>query len=278
MPTKPKTIKACVMGWPVDHSLSPKLHGWWLKKYGIDGTYETQAVTAAKLQDSLSALIDNDYAGCNLTVPLKEDALALMDMHDESCLASGAVNTVVVKNGKLKGFDSDGFGFVENLKAKYPAWSGQRIVIVGTGGAARSIITKLKETGAKRFALVNRTVGRAEKIIEEFKIDADVYGWDQRHNALKDATMLINGTSLGMRGQAALDLKLDQLPPTAVVCDLIYRPLLTPLLQAAQARGNPVLDGMGMLIHQARLGFEKWYGQKAEVTPELEAYMQSLAT
>jgi shikimate dehydrogenase len=277
MPLEKKTLKACVMGWPVDHSLSPKLHGWWLKKYGIDGTYTTQAVTAQKLKDALCAMIDDDFSGCNLTVPLKEEALALMDMLDDSSVASGAVNTVVVKNGKLKGFDSDGFGFLENLNAKQPGWARDRVVMIGTGGASRSIITSLKNAGVKEFIFVNRTRGRAEAVAEAFDLRAQVFNWSERTEALKDASMLINCTSLGMVGQSALELPLDQLPTKAVVADLVYRPLMTPLLAAAAVRGNPIVDGMGMLIHQARLGFEKWFKHAPEATPELEAYMQKLA-
>jgi shikimate dehydrogenase len=277
-PTKPKTFKqACVMGWPIAHSLSPKLHGYWLDKYSIEGGYHAEAVPAVKLRDALQALIDEGYAGCNLTIPHKEEALALMDSHDDSALVAGAVNTVVVQGGKLVGYDSDGFGFIENLKAQYPAWKGDRVAVIGTGGAARSIIATLKQYGAKQFALVNRTEDRAHKIADAFCLDAEIYSWEHRHDALKDATLLINSSCLGMIGQDALDLKLDNLPPEAAVCDIVYRPLKTQLVLDAKERGNPVVKGLGMLLHQGRLGFRLWFGTDPEVTPELYDNMKKLA-
>jgi len=274
---QPEEIRSCVMGWPVNHSLSPKMHGWWLELYHICGSYGMQAVEPKNLKDALQQLLDQGYAGCNLTLPLKEEALGLMDIHDESALTAGAVNTVVVKNGKLHGYDSDGYGFIENLKAQHADWSGERVAIVGTGGASRSIISSLKKAGAQRFVLVNRTRERAQKIIENFELDADICDWENRSKLLKDATMLVNCTSLGMKGQPPLEIDLAALPTTAVVCDLVYRPIMTPLLRQAAERGNPVVDGMGMLIHQGRLGFKLWYGRDPEVTPEIYAFMKGCA-
>ncbi len=265
------------MGWPIKHSLSPTMHGYWFSKYGIDGKYTAEPVPAVKLRDALQTLIDNGYSGCNLTLPHKEEAMALMDMHDESCLQAGAVNTVVIKDGKLKGFDSDGFGFMENLKMQHAAWKGDRVVIIGTGGASRSIIASLRDAGAKRFVLVNRTQERAEKIVSSFGINAEIFGWDQRNEALKDATLLINSSCLGMVGQEPLPLDLNQLPTTATVCDIVYRPLDTPLLAAARTRGNPVVEGLGMLLHQGRFGFKKWFGQDPEVTQDLYEKMKKAA-
>ncbi len=269
--------RACVMGWPVSHSLSPKLHGFWLDKYGIKGAYSTMAITPEALKDALKLVADRGYAGCNLTIPLKEAALPLMDVHDESCLMSGAVNTVVVKDGKIHGFNSDGFGFVENLKTHNPKWNGERVVILGTGGASRGVIASLRAAGAKHFVLVNRTPEKAERIVKQFKLDGEVHAWERRHAALADATLLVNCTSLGMTGQSPLDLDLAQLPKEATVCDLVYRPLVTPLLHAAHARGNTVVEGLGMLMHQGRLGFEHWFGRDPEVTKELYEYMGKLA-
>lgn len=276
MPSKqPK--QACVMGWPVAHSLSPHMHGYWLKKYGIEGSYTKEPVPAVKLRDALQGLIDNGYAGCNLTLPHKEEALALMDEHDESALLAGAVNTVIVKDGKLKGYDSDGFGFFENLKSQHPEWKGDRVVVIGTGGTARSIISTLKSYGAEKFVLVNRTRERAEKIAESFDLDADIRGWEDRHSALEDATLLVNSSCLGMTGQESLDLDLSALPVTAGVCDVVYKPLLTPLLQAARQRGNTTVEGLGMLIHQGRLGFKNWFGIDPEATAGLWAEMRRVA-
>jgi shikimate dehydrogenase len=269
--------KACVMGWPVSHSLSPALHGYWLKKYGIAGEYAPMAVTQERLKEALRLIADRGYRGCNLTRPLKEAALGLMDAHDESCLMSGAVNTVVIGDGKLKGFNSDGFGFLENLKARLPGWQGGRVVILGTGGAARGIIASLRGADAAHFVLVNRTPEKAEKIARSFSLPAEVCAWKHRHAALKDATLLVNCTSLGMEGEPELELDMALLPKTAGVCDIVYRPLMTPLLCAAQARGNPVVEGLGMLLHQGRLGFDHWFGRDPEVTPELYEIMKRAA-
>lgn len=263
-------IRTCVLGFPVSHSLSPKLHGFWLKKHAVHGAYTSMAVTPEHLPKALDILTERGFAGCNLTLPLKEIALSLMDKHDESCLMSGAVNTVVIRDGKKIGYNSDGFGFMESLKAQHPNWDGTRIVILGTGGAARGIIASLKSAGTKQFVLVNRTREKAEKIVSAFKIkDAIVTDWKDRAAALKNATLLVNCTSLGMEGNPPLELELSHLPKTATVCDIVYRPLTTPLLVAARQRGNPVVEGLPMLLHQGRLGFQHWFGIDPIVTPEL---------
>lgn len=266
-------VRACLLGWPVSHSLSPKLHGWWLKQYRIAGSYKTMSVMEAQLADALKLLVDQGYAGCNLTLPLKEAALPLMDAHDESCLMSGAINTVVIRNGKKTGFNSDGFGFVESLKTQFPAWDGSSTVIIGTGGASRGIIASLRAEGAKHFILVNRTREKAERVKKQFTLDAEIVDWENRDAALKDATMLVNCSSLGMVDEPPLDIDLKLLPETAAVCDIVYRPLLTPLLAAAKKRGNPVVEGLPMLLHQGRLGFDYWFGRDPEVTKELYDYM-----
>lgn len=265
---KPK--QACVMGWPVEHSLSPRIMSYWISRYGINATYKAMPVTLEQLKDAMQMLIDSDYVGCNLTIPLKEEAMALMDSHDESALISGAINTVVVKDGKLKGYNSDGFGFMESLKAQFPEWRGDKVVVVGTGGAARGVIAALKTAGVKHFALVNRTAERAEVLVSSLELNAEVFKWEDRAQALGGATMLVNGSSLGMIGQPPLELDLGNLPPDAAVCDLVYRPLMTPLLMSARARGNPTVEGLGMLLNQARLGFREWFGQDPE--PSLELY------
>lgn len=269
--------KACVMGWPVSHSLSPKLHGFWLEKYAIAGAYDKMAITPDALKDALKMIAERGYAGCNLTLPLKEAALPFMDEHDESCLMSGAVNTVVIRDGKIRGFNSDGFGFLENLKTHNPKWKGGRTVILGAGGASRGVIASLKAAGAKNFMLVNRTPEKAHRIIKQFKLDGEVHLWPARHAALDGADMLVNCTSLGMTGEPPLDIDLKLLPVEATVCDLVYRPLDTPLLKAARERGNTVVEGLGMLLHQGRLGFEHWFGRDPEVTRDLYDYMGKLA-
>lgn len=268
--TEDKTGKrACVMGWPVSHSLSPKLHGHWLKKYGIDGSYTAMAVGPENLKNALDLIRQRGYAGCNLTVPLKEMALPFIDDHDESCLFSGAANTIVFRDGRIRGFNSDGFGFMESLKAQMPQWNGGRVVILGTGGAARGIIVSLRAAGAKKFVLVNRTVAKAERVVKQFTLDAEIFPWERRAAALNDATLVVNCTTLGMAGQPPLELDLLRLPPGAGVADIVYRPLITPLLVAAKKRGNPVAEGLPMLLHQGRLGFEHWFGRDPEVTKDL---------
>jgi shikimate dehydrogenase len=263
-------IRACVMGSPVAHSLSPKLHGFWLRKYKINGEYTLREVTPEQLKDTLDRLVAEGFAGGNLTIPLKEHALPLMDELDESCRVSGAVNTVVIRKGRKYGYNSDGFGFLESLKAQYPQWDGARVVILGTGGAARSIIAALKNAGAGHFVLVNRTRERAEKTARGLELKgAGIFEWEDRAASLKNATLLVNCSSLGMAGRPALDLDLSALPKTAAVCDIVYRPLITALLVEAKRRGNPVVEGLPMLLHQGRLGFRQWFGVDPEVTDEL---------
>lgn len=270
--------RACVMGYPVSHSLSPFLHGYWLDQYKISGAYTKMAVQPDHLKDALNMLMERGFAGCNLTVPLKENALPLMDHHDESCLMSGAINTVVFQDGQKAGYNSDGFGFMESLKAQAPNWNGARVVIVGTGGAARGIIASLKGAGAAHFVFVNRTREKAEKVVSAFKMtNADVVDWDHRAEALKDATLLVNCSSLGMADMPPLDLDLKHLPETATVADIVYRPLTTPLLAAAQKRGNKTVEGLPMLLHQGRLGFHLWFGVDPEVTPALYQEMAARA-
>lgn len=270
--------RACVLGWPVSQSLSPKLHGWWLRKYGLAGAYTAMAIPADSLKDALLLLGDRGFAGCNLTAPLKEIPLTLMDEHDESCLMSGAVNTVVIDDGVLRGYNSDGFGFIESLKAQHPRWDGGNVAVIGAGGAARGIIASLKGAGAKHFSLVNRTPDKAKKIVKAFDLSAEVFSWNQRNDALKEATMVVNCTSLGMVGHPPLEIDLAHLPVESAVCDIVYRPLMTDFLNHAKTRGHPVVEGLGMLLHQGRLGFEHWFGKDPEVTPELYGYMGDLAS
>jgi shikimate dehydrogenase len=261
--------RACVMGYPISHSLSPKLHGHWLKKYGIKGAYTTMSVAPDHLKDALALIKKRGFAGCNLTVPLKELAMPLINDHDESCLYSGAANTIVFENGTIRGFNSDGFGFMESLKTQLPKWNGDRVVILGTGGASRGIIVSLRAAGAKKFVLVNRTPAKAEKVAKQFTLDAEILPWDRRAAALDGATLLVNCTSLGMKDHAPLDLSLDRLPKEAGVADIVYRPLITPLLKSAKMRGNRIAEGLPMLLHQGRLGFHYWFGRDPEVTKEL---------
>ena len=264
------TLRAAVIGYPVSHSLSPVMHGYWLKHYGIDGHYGAMAVTPDALKGALKTLADRGFMGCNLTMPYKEAALSMMDVHDESCLMSGAVNTIVMKDGQLHGYNSDGFGFVESLKAQVPDWSGKRVVILGTGGAARGIIASLRGAGAEHFVLVNRTRAKAERVVKQFKMTAvDVIDWEDRNAALDGASLVVNCTSLGMVGDQPLELDVSRLPDDATISDIVYRPLETQLLAASRARGLKVAEGLSMLMHQGRLGFEYWFGVDPAVTQDL---------
>ncbi len=270
------TIKAGVMGWPISHSRSPRLHGYWLTCYGIDGTYEALAIAPADLAEQLGSLRDRGFAGVNLTVPHKEAALALVTSLSPTARAIGAVNTVVVgADGKLGGDNTDGFGFLENLRQDAAGWSADTgpAVVLGAGGAARAICHALAEAGAPEIRIVNRTLARAEALAGDLAGPLMPWSWDDRGAALAGVALMVNTTTLGMVGQDPLDLDLASLPTEAVVNDIVYAPLETPLLAAAAARGNPVVDGLGMLLHQARPGFEAWFGRAPEVTAELRAHV-----
>ena len=275
------TRLAGVMGWPVAHSRSPALHGFWLAAYGIDGAYVRLAVRPENLTRALKALPLLGFAGCNLTLPHKEAALAAVDEIDPAARAVGAVNTVIVRaDGSLEGRNTDGYGFLENLRAGAPQWRAAAgpAVILGAGGAARAITAALIAAGVPEIRLVNRTPARAAALAKALKGNLRGFSWEDRGKALAGAALLVNATSLGMVGQPALDLSLEALPLPAIVNDIVYAPLETPLLAAARRRGHPAVDGLGMLLHQARPGFAAWFGQEPEVTPALrQAMLESLA-
>ena len=267
---------AGVMGWPVAHSRSPRLHGYWLRTHGIDGVYIPLPVRPEQFATALRALPMLGFAGVNVTVPHKEVALAAVDRSDPAARRIGAVNTIAVAaDGTLDGRNSDGFGFSENLRAGVPGWSARSgpAVILGAGGAARAVAVALLDGGVPEIRIVNRTIERAERMSEDIGGPFRVYGWADQAAALDDAALLVNTTTLGMSGQPLLELTLDRLPPTAVVNDIVYTPLETALLTAAKARGNRIVDGLGMLLHQARPGFAAWFGVEPEVTPELRRFM-----
>ena len=267
---------AGVMGWPVGHSRSPRLHGYWIRQYGIDGAYIPLPVRPENFESALRALPKLGFAGANVTVPHKEAALAGVDRADPQARRIGAANTIVVAaDGTLEGRNTDAFGFLENLRGSIVNWRAAAgpAVIVGAGGAARAIAVALMDAGAPALRLVNRTVERAERLARDVGGPVQVYRWTDRVPALADAALLVNTTTLGMTGQPPLDLDLKGLPTTAVVNDVVYVPLETPLLAAARARGNRAVDGLGMLLHQARPGFAAWFGVEPEVTPELRRFV-----
>lgn len=267
---------AGVMGWPVAHSRSPRLHGYWLRAHGIDGAYIPLPVQPAHFAAALRALPMLGFVGANVTVPHKEAALSLVDRVDSTARRIGAVNTIVVAaDGTLDGRNSDAFGFIENLRADVPGWSATAgpVVLLGAGGAARAIAVALLDVGAREIRVVNRTAERAERLSQDIGGPVHIYGWDDRARALADAALLVNTTTLGMNGQPPLALALDRLPTGAIVNDIVYSPLQTALLAAAKARGNPVVDGLGMLLHQARPSFAAWFGIEPAVTPELRRFV-----
>ncbi|HEY7688007.1 MAG TPA: shikimate dehydrogenase [Dongiaceae bacterium] len=271
-----KTRLAGVIGWPVSHSRSPKLHGYWLQLHGIDGAYLPLPVRPEQAHAAIRALPALGFAGVNVTVPHKEAALAAVDRATPQARRIGAVNTIVVAaDGSLDGSNSDAFGFLENLRLSAPAWRAADgpAVLLGAGGSARAIAAALVDAGVPELRLVNRTVARAEKLAADIGGPIRPWSWEQGPAALKDARLLVNSTTLGLKGQPALEIDLAPLPPAAVVCDIVYLPLETPLLAAARKRGLAAVDGLGMLLHQARPGFAAWFGVEPQVTPELRRFL-----
>jgi shikimate dehydrogenase len=265
---------AGVMGWPVAHSRSPQLHGHWLDRYRIDGAYVPLAVPPDGLARALRALPALGLRGCNVTVPHKEAALAAVDAATPAAARIGAVNTVVVEaDGRLAGHNTDGFGFLENLRTALPGWRADTgpAAVLGAGGAARAVVAVLLEAGAPAVRLINRTPERAAGLAAALGGPVPVVSWEDRAAALEGAALLVNTTTLGMAGQAPLNLDLAALPADAVVTDIVYAPLETPLLAAARARGNRAVDGLGMLLHQARPGFAAWFGVEPTVDAALRA-------
>ena len=270
-----KARLAGVVGWPVGHSRSPRLHGFWLERLGIDGAYVPLAVRPEDFPDVLRALPMMGFRGANLTVPHKEMAIGLVDVVEPLAWRIGAVNTLVIgEDGTIEGRNTDAFGFLENLRRGAPGWvagSGPAVV-VGAGGAARAVCVALQDAGVVELRVVNRTEGRAEALVAELNYGR-VVPWARRAEALEGAALLVNTTTLGMTGQPPLDLDLGGLPKTAVVNDIVYAPLETALLAEARARGNGVVDGLGMLLWQAVPGFEAWFGVRPEVTAELREHV-----
>jgi shikimate dehydrogenase len=265
------TRKACVIGWPISHSRSPIIHGYWLKRYGIAGSYERVPVRSADLPDFLQKLRDNGFVGCNVTLPHKEAAFRTVRTADDATRKLGVVNTVFMRDGELWGTSTDGEGFIASLSATLPGWQakGRTAMVLGAGGATRAIVGALIDQGAARLFIANRTRARAEELQRDFGSRIELRDWAQAAEALGAADLLINTTSLGMTGQPALDIDLAALPKTAVVTDIVYTPLETDLLRRARARGNATVPGLGMLLHQAVRGFELWFGLRPAVTNEL---------
>lgn len=265
--------RAAVIGWPISHSRSPLIHNYWLRHHGIAGSYERRPVEPQALGHFLRHLADEGLTGCNITIPHKEEALHHLDHMDALARRLGAVNTVWLQDGKSHGTSSDGHGFMASLAASAPNFSvsGSHVLVLGAGGAARAIVGALVDEEAATITIANRTLGRAEALraLGSRTTPVCVVDWPDLPAALPACDLLVNTTALGMAGQAALELDLAPLKPSAVVADIVYTPLETPLLQQAKARGHRVVPGLGMLLHQAATGFELWFGRRPEVTQEL---------
>lgn len=270
-----QAMLAGVIGWPVGHSLSPKLHNRWIEEAALDAAYVPLAVMPENLAEALRGLPRAGFRGFNLTVPHKEAALWLLDEVDAVAQAIGAVNTVIVCEGKLLGTNTDHLGFIHNLQAKAGdlAPFKRRTVVIGAGGAARAVVYGLRSAGFEEIVITNRTQARAETLASQF--DAEVVAWEKRAEALEGATLVINASSLGLAGRGALDLSLDALPKESLVADVVYTPLMTDLLVRAKAQGNPVATGLGMLVYQAAPGFAAWFGRKPAIAPGLEEWLLS---
>lgn len=267
---------ACVIGWPVAHSRSPVIHRYWLKLYGLEGAYEQEAVRPEEIAEFLKTLGSHGYAGANVTLPHKEAALAAADRADQAATTIGAANTLWLDaKGLLHASNTDAYGFMTHLAQEAPDWNkGKRpVMVLGAGGAARAILQGLIEAGASKILLANRTGDRAKVLAQSFGPRVSVVPWEDRSKALAGCGLLVNTTSLGMTGKPPLDINLSALPLDAIVADIVYSPLETPLLAAAVGRGNRTVDGLGMLLHQAVPGFERWFGVRPEVTPALRAHV-----
>lgn len=261
---------AGVMGWPVGHSRSPRLHGYWLARYGIRGAYVPMPVKPENLEQALRALPVLGFAGCNLTVPLKERALGMLDEVEPEARRIGSVNTVIVRaDGSLFGRSTDGFGFIENLRDRAPRWrpGNAPVAILGAGGSARAVAAALHRAGETEIRIINRTLDRAATLVADLGGPLQACGWSERQDAIRGCHLLVNTTTQGMVGEPPLDLTPAGLADGAIVTDIVYVPLETPLLAAARAVGYHPVDGLGMLLHQARPGFEAWFG----VAPEVDA-------
>jgi shikimate dehydrogenase len=270
-------LLAGLMGFPVMHSRSPKLHNYWLAQHGLTGTYLPLAIKADGLRAALRALPALGFAGCNLTIPHKEAALGMVDRVDPLAHRIGAMNCVVVApDGSLEGQNHDAFGYIESVREAHPDWRADTgpIVVIGAGGGARAVLVSLVDQGAREIRLVNRTLARGKALAGDLGGPIRPLSWEQREAALEGAAMLINATNQGMLGEPPLDLALDRLPVSALVSDIVYIPRETALLAAARRRGNATVNGLGMLLHQARPAFHAWFGIMPEVTPELRAMIE----
>ena len=266
---------ACLIGWPAAHSRSPLIHHYWLRTLGIEGGYNIEAVPPEGFAEFVLRLSSHGFVGANVTLPHKERAMAL-SVPDAHARAVGAANTLWYEGGELRSTNTDIEGFINNLDASAQGWDGiDEALVLGAGGSSRAVVFGLVERGIKRVHLANRTPERARALAEQFGENVHPIAWETIADALPRTGLLVNTTSLGMRGQPALEIDVSLLPSHAIVADLVYVPLETPLLAAARTRGLKTADGLGMLLHQAVRGFELWFGKRPEVTPELRALVEA---
>ena len=271
---------AGVMGWPVMHSRSPLMHNHWFEQQGLRGSYVPLAIAPGGLEPALRALAPLGFSGCNLTIPHKQDAMAIVDEVDAVARAIGAISCVVVRpDGTLFGTNNDWLGFMANLRSAYPDWQPEAgpVTVIGAGGGARAVCYGLAQAGVSEIRLVNRTRARAEAVAAQLSAPITVIDWQDRAQALAGVSLVVNTTSQGMVGMAPLDLALDHLPPSAIVADIIYTQLQSPLLEQAAARGHQTLNGLGMLLYQGVPAWKLWFGVEPQVTETLrELMVQSL--
>lgn len=258
------TAKTGLLGYPVAQSKSPLIHDYWMKQHGIDGTYEAMKVINDHLPRAVQALKNHHFKGFNITVPHKENIMALCDEIDDTARAIGAVNTVVIDSDKVIGRNTDAFGFIENMNGFDVR--GKTVLVLGAGGAAKAALYGLQQAGAAKIILTNRTRAKAEAMQDN---NIEILDWDKKESALNAIDLLVNTTSLGMAGKPPLEINLTTLNPSAHVYDIVYAPLMPPLLTTAKAQGNPVITGIGMLLHQARPAFKSWHGIMPEVDEAL---------
>jgi shikimate dehydrogenase len=263
---------AGIIGMPVVHSRSPVIHNFWLSAHGIRGAYVPLAVAPERLKAALPGLVALGFRGCNVTMPHKQTAMALLDRVNETAQRIGAVNTIVVEaDGTLSGFNNDGNGFVQSLRDALPGWRADAgpILVLGAGGSARAVVVALLENGARQIRIANRTPEKAQAIAKEFGPAVTAVSWADRNAAMAGLALLVNCTDQGMIGKPALDVDLARLAPATLVADLIYTPLETPFLAGARLRGCVTVNGLGLLLNQARLAFKAWFGVLPDITPEL---------
>ena len=268
---------AGVMGMPIMHSRSPMLHNYWFKQQGMAGSYVPLAIQPTGLATALRALHPLGFSGCNLTIPHKQEAMKIVDEVNDAARQIGAISCVTVRaDSSLLGSNNDAFGFIRNIQQAQPQWRADAgpIVVNGAGGGSRAVCFGLMQEGAREIRLVNRSDARAQQLADDFGVPLQAYPWAQRHDVLAGAALVVNTTSQGMVGQTPLDIHLDALPLSALVTDIVYSPLETPLLAAARLRGNVIVDGLGMLLHQGPPAWKSWFGLEPKVTPELRALVE----